>query len=186
MCIYVNKAAKNLKTNLEIPGWERQWELLVQWLLPWQPTPILTTHSHPDIGPYHQLLFRFSLQSTDELLCSRSPVSWWGMSRSPMRRLRTDRVERSLIYTAPDCQLFIYLNHWRESGSSGSGQEEWSPLLPVSCWPQPNPLDETQSKHQRTLKSQLWMVGCGGSGHMAKGFPIFSLFPPTFEMKHKL
>lgn len=34
-------------------------------------TVALATHSHLDIGPYHQVLLRFSLQNSDELLCCR-------------------------------------------------------------------------------------------------------------------
>lgn len=118
----------------------------------------LATHSHPDRGPYHQLLLWFSLQNTDELLCSRSLTSWWEWAGHCWGAGEQKEWEEASPNTAPNCQLLIY---WRESGSSGSGQEELSPLLPVSCWPQPKPLDETQKANiwgSWRVNSKWWAV----------------------------
>ena len=118
----------------------------------------LATHSHPDRGPYHQLLLWFSLQNTDELLCSRSLTSWWEWAGHCWGAGEQKEWEEVSPNTAPNCQLLIY---WRESGSSGSGQEELSPLLPVSCWPQPKPLDETQKANiwgSWRVNSKWWAV----------------------------
>lgn len=96
------------------------------------------------------------------------------MSRSQMRRLRATEWEGASFNTALYCQLWRLFKplkrKWEFWFWPRWSKPQTACLLPTTT---KTSGQKAKSKFLRTLESYVKMVGCGGSGHMRKGFPIF-------------